>query len=223
MSRWASSGWNWPTTYSSGSGYSSDQTLAVTKLDGRTVPLHIGRVTTVQRFFIFDGDWGVEQTLDHMANVIRAAIAMPLVRSCATALVGDCAPKDAAGQCLAIRAWMAAHIVFLRDPAGVELLHTPEWMLRRIHADGCIHVDCDDAAILGGALAGAIGLRVALVAVAFLDKSGGTSPYSHVWCSAADPTAQIGDSAEWIEFDVTRPMQVLPLTAIARSTIRDVC
>ena len=183
----------------------------------------MARVTTVQRFFIFDGDWGVSQTLDHMAAVIRAAIATPAVRQLATALVADLPPTDSVGQCLAIRAWLAGHILFLRDPAGVELLHTPDWMLRRIQALGSVHVDCDDAAILAGALAGAIGLRVVLVAVAFLDKSGATAQYSHVWCSAAKPTAQIGDSSEWIEFDVTRPMQELPVAMIARSDVRDVC
>jgi hypothetical protein len=169
----------------------------------------------VQRFSISDGDAGVAQTVAHMQRLICESVATPIVRDQATRIVAGCDAQDRLGQCYALREWLANHIVFLRDPVGVELLHTPEWLLRTIHQRGCAHVDCDDAAILGGALSASIGLAVIIVTVAFLDKC---APYSHVWSSAAPSS-----SGPWIELDVTRPMQNLPADAISRSQIYPVC
>lgn len=151
-----------------------------------------------------------------MGRVIQQSIATPIVRQCVSAIVEGIDPQDYSGQAVAVRDWIAAHTQFLRDPAGVELLHTPEWMLRTISANGVAQVDCDDVAILAGALMGAIGWSVTLVTVAFLDSR----TYSHVYCSASPPSAAFVDSDGeqiWIEFDTTRPMQDVPVSMIGRS------
>ena len=175
-------------------------------------------MTTVARRIIADGDRGVAQTCDAMAAMIRASIATPIVRRAVSQLVITVAPNDYSGQACAVRRWIAASTQFLRDPAGVELLHSPEWLLRTIFTTGCAQVDCDDVAILAGALMGAIGWSVNLVTVAFLDSR----TFSHVYCSATPPSdAFVDRSGEqvWIEFDTTRPMQKIPVNAISRSRI----
>jgi hypothetical protein len=175
-------------------------------------------VTTVHRSMISEGDAGVRETVARMAELIREGIANPLVRETVTYLAGALSPADYVGQIYTIREWCAAHVHFLRDPAGVELLHSPEWLLREIHANGAAYVDCDDAAILGGALCGAIGLQVALVTVAFLDNQ---APFSHIWASASPPVEYVDAAGkqQWIELDVTRPMQNIPLDHISRSEV----
>lgn len=175
-------------------------------------------MTTVQTFSIADGDVGTAQTVEHIAAVIRASVAQPLVRGTVSDLVAHLGPTDYLGQLYAIRDWLSSVVRFLRDPAGVELLHTPEWMLNEIARSGAVRVDCDDAAIMAGALAGAIGFRVVLVTVAFLDKS---APMSHIWTSASPPVRYLDSAGEqvWIELDVTRPMQALPLESVSRSKV----
>lgn len=165
-----------------------------------------------------DGDLGIAQTCAQMAKLIRASIATPIVRQQVSNIVAGLSPNDWKGQAYAVREWIANHVEFMRDPAGVELLHTPEWLLRTIAANGQTQVDCDDVAILAGALMGAIGWSVVLVTVAFLDNSA----YSHVYCSCSAPSASFIDSQGeriWIEFDTTRPMQDLPLNLISRSQV----
>jgi hypothetical protein len=175
-------------------------------------------VTTVERAYIADGDDGVRQTVARIAQLIREGVANPVVRRAVTDLVGALSPNDYLGQLYAIREWCASHIHFLRDPAGVELLHSPEWLLRTIASDGAAYVDCDDAAILGGAMCGAIGMQVALITVAFLDSG---APFSHIWASASPPVAFLDAAGkqQWIELDVTRPMQDIPLSHISRSEV----
>lgn len=151
-----------------------------------------------------------------MRKLIQQSIATPIVRRAVTSIIANVPVNDFYGQAYAVREWLANHVVFLRDPTGVELLHSPEWLLRTIIADGAAHVDCDDAAILAGALMGAIGWSVELVTVALLDSG----QFCHVYCSASAPSvAFVDDTGEqvWIEFDTTRPMQELPLNAISRT------
>lgn len=175
-------------------------------------------MTTVTQRVIADGDRGVAQTCAAIADLITASIATPLVRRTVSQIVRGLPSNDYCAQACAIREWVASSTEFLRDPAGVELLHSPEWLLRAIFRDGTAQVDCDDVAILSGALVGAIGWSVVLVTVAFLDSDA----LCHVYCSASPPTVGFVDSTGeqmWIEFDTTRPMQEIPVNAISRSVI----
>lgn len=175
-------------------------------------------MTTVHRSTIAEGDAGVRQTVAHMADLIREGVAQPLVRETVTEIVGGLGPNSFIDQIYAVREWCAQHVHFLRDPSGVELLHSPEWLLRTIHANGAAYVDCDDAAILAGSLCGAVGMQVALVTVAFLDNA---APFSHIWASASPPVAFLDTTGkqQWMELDVTRPMQDIPLDHISRSEV----
>lgn len=153
-----------------------------------------------------------------MAKLIRESVATPIVRRQVAQIVSGIGPNDYTGQAHAVRDWLSERIQFLRDPAGTELLHTPEWLLRTIQSYGQAQVDCDDVAVLAGALMGAIGWSVCLVTVAFIDNG----EYAHVYCSASAPSASFVDGHGeriWIEFDTTRPMQELPLNLISRSQV----
>ncbi len=170
------------------------------------------------RYEIANGDAGVRQTVEHIANLIRDGVASPTVRAAATAIVGGLSPHEPLEHIYAIREFLSAHIRFLRDPSGVELLHSPDWMLEEIANRGAAHVDCDDVAILGGALAGSVGLRVALVTVAFLDRR---NPLSHIWASTSPPVQLLDSNGQqvWIDLDTTRPSQALPVGAISRQEV----
>lgn len=182
-------------------------------------------MTTTRQVSIAEGDAGTDQTAAEMADLIRNGALTPRVRDVATAIAAN--GRDDLSQLLMLRDWVARHFQFMRDPASGELLHDTDFMLSRIQRDGVMRADCDDAAILGGALACAIGANVSLILVA-LDPGadGAPKPYSHVWASASPPVACIDPNTGkqvWIEFDVTRPAQIDPLTLIQRAKAVPVC
>jgi transglutaminase-like putative cysteine protease len=84
---------------------------------------------------------------------------------------------------------------FVRDPSGIELITAPKRLLDEFRATGYISGDCDDAAILGSALAKAIGLPARFVVFGFLTT---TAPFSHVY-------NEVWTGKFWMEYDVTRP------------------
>lgn len=155
-------------------------------------------------------------TLRDMAKLIKADTVVPLVRDVASSIAELAGPQDAVEVGEAIRLWCARTFVFTRDPVNEELLHSPEAQLRQYVATKRITGDCDDAAILAGGLAAAVGLRVRLVAVAFLDTR---NPYAHTWAEIAPPT---GTGDEWIECDVTRSFQSVPLPLLSRVLVMPV-
>jgi hypothetical protein len=184
----------------------------------------------IERRTIPDGDAGAAATVREMAKLIIAGSSAPLVRRMAVEIVRPIAPRMYEQQARAIRQWLARHVVFLRDPDGTELLHTPELMVRSVIANGTIHVDCDDVAILAGALGKSIGLLCRIVTVAFraMDDEGNplaprtgfdaTTPFAHTWAELSSPI----DSPRWLEMDTTRAAQGVDPALIARSFVVDV-
>lgn len=142
-----------------------------------------------------DGDVGTQEAVKRMAQYVNDARANPLVRLTAVAIVRDCGGRNADCQARAIRQYLDDHLSFIRDPAGLELFHTPEWQLLQIAKKAYIAVDCDDVAILGAALGKAIGLRARFVVIGFQGLRG---PFSHIWAEL------LGDRGQWRELDITR-------------------
>jgi hypothetical protein len=165
----------------------------------------------VVRRWIPGGDLGTFSTLEAMAELARTARGVPIVRD--TALDITRGVTDPVAQAWAIRSWLVGTVQFTRDPTGVELLHSPRYMLSVLRqAGGPIRVDCDDVAVLGAALAGNIGLRARYVAVGFFSPQ---APFRHVWTELAPPPG-----TPWVELDITREAQPLPvLDAIRRTKI----
>lgn len=155
------------------------------------------------------GDAGTQQTLVKMRSLVNRSLALPIVRGTAVAIVRSVVPRDRSGQIAAIRAFLTERVQFLRDPVGVELLHSPDWMLREVASRYYVTVDCDDVAILGAALGKAAGIKARFVAVAFYDP---VAPYSHVW-------TELFDGSKWRELDVTRKSQDLADKGISRQKV----
>lgn len=174
---------------------------------------------TTRRLDIADGDLGTDQTVAEMSRLICAGALTPQVRDVAVSLATR-AGDDPLERLYAIRDYLASNFRFVPDPSSGELLHDPATLLAQIDRTGEARGDCDDAAILGGALACAVGFRVALIVVGFDD-----GPFSHVWASASPPQACVDRSGRqvWIELDTTRPMQRIPMDRIRRAKPFPVC
>lgn len=78
-------------------------------------------------------------------------------------------------------------------------------MLRQWQRDGVVSGDCDDAAVLAGALTNAIGFQPQAVVAGFRRPG---AAYQHVYTVV--PLDPFG--SEWIDFDVTRPADLPPQT-----------
>lgn len=162
----------------------------------------------VERRIISGGDAGTLATAQRMAALVREGSTEPLVRQTAVEIVRAVPGRDYARLAQTVRAWLARKVQFLRDPYNDELLHSPAFLLTTLRQNPTIRVDCDDAAILGAALARAVGLRTRFVVVGFLSPE---APFRHVWAEAAGP---IGN--EWTELDVTRVRPTIPWDKITR-------
>lgn len=142
-------------------------------------------------------------TMAHMAQLVREAVKQPQVWESARSLVRRLPPRAELQQTMAVRNWVKARIQFVKDPAGVQLLTTPAYMLGQIRRYNIVMADCADAAMLCASLAMAVGVRCFFVAVAFQSKA---APFTHVF-AVAEPRAPGGRLAK-VEMDVTRPAGV---------------
>lgn len=133
-----------------------------------------------------------------MRAAINSGLTDPFVIETARRLVAALPSRDYDAHAKAVRAYLAEHLQFVRDPRGVEMLSTPRYLLTEISRRYIVQGDCDDAAILGCALAKAIGLRCRLVAVGFYDKR---APFVHVY-------GKIRGKSGWLDLDTTRPARL---------------
>lgn len=158
------------------------------------------------------GDWGTYATLWKMRSLIQRGRWHPLVRRYAVRVVEGVGGHDGFAQAHVIREWLAGVVEFMRDPDGVEALHSPDLMIRQLLTIGPpLSIDCDDAAILAAAVGGAVGLKARLVTVGFLSPR---SPFRHVWTELASPAGPY--AGRWVDMDVTRSGQMLPDTITRR-------
>lgn len=143
---------------------------------------------------IASGDRGAMQTLNTMRSLVNKSLTDPLLIEAARSIVRMLPPRDYDGHVGAVRAYLQEHLQFVQDPNGVEMLSSPRYLLTQINARYFVQGDCDDAAILGAALAKAVGLRARFVIVAFFTL---TAPFTHVF------TVVKGTSG-WRDLDTTR-------------------
>jgi transglutaminase-like putative cysteine protease len=146
--------------------------------------------------FIFGGDLGSLQTLYRMRQLVNTSLTDPLVIETARSIVETAGVlgRDQQGKYLALRQWLAEHVVFLPDPLGVELLATPHYLLTKIARAQFVSGDCDDAAILGAALGKAVGLAARFRVLSFVNQS---RPFQHVY-------TLLLVNGQWANLDVTR-------------------
>lgn len=166
----------------------------------------------VYRKWIPPGEAGTRAVVQTMAQLARQGAVHPIVRTTAARIVASAQGRDGTSQGRLLRTWLSEHVAFLRDPDGVELLHTPLRLLTMIGAGGTVHVDCDDAAILGAALGKAVGLLSRFVVVGFRSPK---APFQHVWAEVSNPVG----SPRWVELDITRSAQRIVPGLISRRLI----
>jgi len=112
-----------------------------------------------------------------------------------------CGPTDPVCRLRRIAAWVREHLRFVPDPIGVEAITTPDAHLLVINQEGVSAGDCDDAAVLAGALARSIGAPVRIALASFrADKQ-----LHHTW--AEGMAAGVG---RWIDLDPFRSERTAP-------------
>ena len=149
--------------------------------------------STVTTYTIPQGDRGAYETLRIMKRIVHESMKDLPVLDAAKAIIRRAGGKDRRAQSQAIGEWVRSSLRFVRDPYGVETIHTPLFMLDRIHINEMFEADCDDYAVLSASLAKAVGLRTKFVILGFLSKG---SPWAHVYTMAETPSG-------WYPFDHT--------------------
>lgn len=154
-------------------------------------------IVHAQQYTIGEGEAAGLDTLHRMRQIVRAQIALPIVRLTAAAIVRGTG-TDYDRQIFLLRQWITAHIGFLRDPDGHELLHTPDLVLTAVASAGSVDVDCDDVAMVAAALGLSIGLRAQIQMV------GEWGGYTHIWTDLGAPLR----ITHWQDLDIARANQL---------------
>jgi len=113
---------------------------------------------------------------------------------------------DPAEKAQLIREFVDYAVTFTPDPLGLELVKSPEYMLREFFAQGEAFGDCDDVAVLAAALGMAVGIPARFTLLGFSP----TQPFRHVLTELYTPCQG------WVEMDTTRPDQFPPGLEVVR-------
>lgn len=110
------------------------------------------------------------------------------------------AGHDELGEIRAVVKWVQRHMVYRKDPFGVEFFHTARRMIKDIET-GKSAGDCDDFVILGGALLGTLGYPVGALIV----DSNNDGVFNHVMLvtKTFGPTKEFGRN--WIPCELIYP------------------
>lgn len=145
---------------------------------------------------------GPRDTLDEMRQTALGAEGerSMLVRQFTEWVLRDVHPKDYLGEILAVRNCFvqpsplrpgAPLFRYTNDPRHVEMLKTPDKMVREILQHGTCLVDCDDKSCMAATMLLQVGRKVELVAMGFAPNA-----LSHVAVRAEEPK-----SSRWILID----------------------
>ncbi len=115
-----------------------------------------------------------------------------MVRSLKDHIVRDLTPKDYLSEILAVRNFVAEKVRYSNDALGVEQVQDAQRMAEEIVKHGKAVGDCDDIAVLIGALSRQLGREVDYVVVGF----GAPGRYTHVFARVKEPK-----SGKWIVCD----------------------
>jgi hypothetical protein len=146
----------------------------------------------ISLYKIPEGYRGTLQTVEHVSDLIKQGAKDFHVRQTAIDILLRRAvkPKDYLGEVKALFEWVQLHVRYSKDPYGVEVLHSANRMLE-LRAG-----DCDDMAIVLGAMLEAIGHPVRLVLT-------GPDPlrpelFTHIYL-------EVFHKGRWIPLDPTMP------------------
>ncbi len=159
-----------------------------------------GTITTHELRGLAAGAEGTRQTLRVMRELVREFKVHPSMRQLAKKIVQRCPSKNIRCEVGRLHAFVATRIRFVRDVAGVETVQAPDVTLRDRSGD------CDDQAVLIGALLLSIGHPVRFIAVGF--RAG---QFSHVY-------AETPIGPDWVALETT--MDGWPLGRKAHGVVR---
>lgn len=141
---------------------------------------------------LLGGERGTAQTIDAMRALVDQALADPSFVRLAIDIVRNVPAYDELAEVEALYSWVKRRIRFTKDPLTKEKLYPPQELLK-IRAG-----DCDDIAMLLGALDLAIGYPARLVTVS-ADRNH-PEEFSHVYVEVEVPAR----SGNWIAQDAAR-------------------
>lgn len=153
-----------------------------------------------------DGQAGTILTLKAMRQYARDAVRDPRqrVRRLALDLVASLPPRSWQMEVAALHEFVRDSIRYVKDPAGVELVATPDRTLETRAGD------CDDKSTLLAALLESIGHPARFKAIGL---NGG--PFSHVYVET-----KIGESWVPLETIIPRPMGWFPQGITSRYLLK---
>ena len=176
-------------------GFSGDVGLISGSEHALTTQRYTSAVPTAPKIYlghIPKGALGTQKTVEHVQALIRAGAKDFYVRQKSIDIVLEkhVKPKDYLGEIKALFEWVQQHIRYTKDTFQVEVLHSAKRMLE-LRAG-----DCDDMAILLGAMLEAIGHPVRLVII-------GPDPlrqdlFTHIYL-------EVFHKGRWISLDATMP------------------
>lgn len=138
----------------------------------------------------------VEDAVAELRVKIIAAARDPRVVNFARGLVAFAPSGDDLAVARTIRSWLASHWRFAQDPVDLDYNRPVVHSLDQYESQGLIVGDCDDAAMVAGALVRSLGFPVDLVVLSF-------APDPRTWQHVYAEVLTAGGTP--VDFDVTKP------------------
>lgn len=133
---------------------------------------------------------GIKFTLKEMRRLVDAGKENPVIRQAALYLVRDLRQKDYNSEIERLFNYVKNNIRYVRDIHGVELLHTPENLLKIKQGD------CDDKSVLIASLLESIGHKTRFKVIGQKQNS-----FSHVY-------VEVFNKGKWIALETTEDFRL---------------
>lgn len=144
---------------------------------------------------IFRGDNGITQTANAIRTAVNFAVRRPEIRQRAELIVFNCPERDEYCEVTRIMKWVESHFRYLKDPAGLELVKSPEVVDAEITKLGRFQGDCDDVTAYMAALLKSIGYHVKVVVIAVPGKG---EAFRHIY-----PKVHLPKRRVWLPLEMT--------------------
>lgn len=141
---------------------------------------------------LLSGEAGTKQTIALMRKLVDQAVSDARFVRFAKDVVRGVLPYNDIGEASAVYEWVKQSIRYTKDPVTKETLYPPMELLK-IRAG-----DCDDIAMLMGAIMIALGYPARLVTISA--NASDPNEFSHVYLEAEVPPG----SGQWIPMDAAR-------------------
>jgi len=142
---------------------------------------------------LLSGEAGTKQTVDLMRKLVDQAVSDQRFVRFAKEIVRGVPSYNDIGEAHAVYAWVSGNIRYTKDPVTKETLYPPTELLKIRSGD------CDDIAMLMGAIMIALGYPARLITIAASPEA--PQEFSHVYLESEVPAG----SGQWVAMDAARP------------------